>query len=89
MGAIGTLGNERLEMTLRQRMPIVCECGHEGAILMAENDQPYSKIWESYTLEGFNGGSLRVEGLDEAGNLFEALKPSCPKCSSTRIKFFR
>ena len=68
-------------------MPIVCECGHEGAILMSENDQPYSKMWESYKLDGFNGDSLRVEGTGEAGNLFEALKPKCPKCNSTVVKF--
>lgn len=74
-------------MTLRTKISLICECGHEGAILMSENDQPYSTMWERYTLENFHGGSVRVEGLDEVDDLIETLKPMCPFCCSTKISF--
>jgi len=40
-------------MTMRTRDRIVCDCGHQGSLCCAENDQPYSSLWESYSLEGF------------------------------------
>ena len=67
-------------MTIRTTYPVTCPCGHEGAIKMSENDQPYSKMWESYSLENLNGGSYSVEGFAEWPGVFAALKPTCPKC---------
>jgi hypothetical protein len=67
-------------MTMRTRYKLVCKCGHEGHVKLSENDQPYSTSWESYTLEGFNGGSYYVEGAASIRDAFEAMKPKCPQC---------
>lgn len=72
---------------MRTRYKIVCECGREGAVLMSENDQPFSKMWESYSLINFNGGSFRVEGYEEPGNILKRLEPTCPSCDSKNIQF--
>ncbi len=42
-------------MTLRTTDELECECGHEGTLKTAENDQPYSELWVQYALEGFSG----------------------------------
>ncbi len=56
---------------------------------MTENDQAYSKMYESYTLENLNGGSYSVDGFADWPKVFEALKPSYPMCgtSLTRQNF--
>jgi len=46
-------------MTMRTRDRIVCDCGHQGSLCCAENDQPYSSLWESYSLEGGRTACLR------------------------------
>jgi hypothetical protein len=70
-------------MTMRTRFKLTCACGHEGEILLKENDQPYSKSWERYSLEGYSGGSFSSEGgVHEWEEIFVSLKPKCPKCSS-------
>lgn len=68
-------------MTTHHDEPIVCECGHEGSVHWAENDQPFSQHWERYSLRGFEGGSFEtvLMGLDEA---LEKLNPRCPKCEA-------
>lgn len=67
-------------MTMRTSYPLICSCGHMGAIKMSENDQPYSKPWESYSLENMSGGSFRIEGAADWPEVFEAMKPICPQC---------
>lgn len=67
-------------MTMRTTYPLTCSCGRKGAIKMGENDQPYSKPWESYSLENLGGGSFRVEGFAEWPAVFAALQPTCPQC---------
>lgn len=67
-------------MTMRTTYPVTCSCGHKGAIKMSENDQPYSKPWESYSLANLNGGGYRVEGAADWPAVFEAMKPTCPQC---------
>lgn len=69
-------------MTMRSRYPMACSCGHKGALLLRENDQPYSKMWESYSLEGFDGGSYRVDGFADLSTVMAAIAPKCPKCGS-------
>ena len=69
-------------MTMRTTYPLTCSCGHKGAIKMSENDQPYSKAWERYSLDGFNGGDFGVEGFANWEAVFSALKPTCPKCGA-------
>jgi len=49
---------------------------------MSENDQPYSKMYESYSLDNLTGGSYSVEGFSDWPKVFEAMKPSCPKCGN-------
>ena len=68
-------------MTMRTRHNVECPCGHTGTIIMSENDQPYSKPWESYSLEGLDGGSsFHVEGSADWNTVFAELQPVCPKC---------
>ena len=61
---------------------MVCACGHRGALLLRENDQPYSKMWESYSLENLDGGSYRVDGFADLPTVLAAIAPTCPKCGS-------
>ncbi|BAE53316.1 hypothetical protein amb4512 [Paramagnetospirillum magneticum AMB-1] len=71
-------------MTTRTKEPIVCECGHEGYLRCSENDQPFSSLWECYSLDGFSGGSLTITSSKEMPeDLLAALKPTCPKCGKT------
>ena len=49
---------------------------------MSENDQPFSKQYESYTLENLNGNSFRIDGFAEWDRVFLEMKPQCPKCGS-------
>lgn len=65
-------------MTMRTRQPLVCECGHEGYPCLAENDQPYSSLWESYTLDGF---SRRQSGYHELRGKAEGFTG----CTSTEM----
>lgn len=41
-------------MTMRTVWYYQCPNGHEGYIKESENDQPYSKMWESRTTSGLN-----------------------------------
>jgi hypothetical protein len=62
-------------MTTRTRTPLVCACGHKGAHIHSENDQPFSASWDSYRLEGgFSGGG---EEHDDLATIF------CPNCGKT------
>lgn len=70
-------------MTTRTIYAVKCSCGHVGAICMSENDQPFSKQWESYSLENLEGGSgYDVEGFAKWDEVFNVLKPVCPKCKT-------
>lgn len=76
-------------MTTRTRDPIVCECGHTGNLLCRENDQPYSSLWEEYSLEGFSGGGLTVTSYGQMPkDLLGYLKPKCPECGQIgKVKY--
>jgi hypothetical protein len=74
----------RDSVTMRSQEAIICECGHRGYIKCAENDQPYSSLWESYSLEGFKGGGITVTNYkDMPKDMLAALNPTCPKCGQT------
>jgi len=62
------------QMTMRTRTSLICECGHTGKHTHSENDQPYSKMWDSYELEGFDGGGKDKDNLSQM---------TCPKCRKT------
>jgi len=70
-------------MTMRTTYSITCSCGHKGAITMSENDQPYSKCYESYSLENLNGHTYQVEGFADWAKVFKEMAPTCPKCQSS------
>jgi len=71
-------------MTTRTQSALVCECGHEGSLKCVENDQPYSSLWESYSLEGFSGNDFTITNYkDMPDDLLAYLKPKCPECGQT------
>lgn len=79
-----SLKEETLVMTMRTRNAIVCECGHDGHILCKENDAPYSAMYEDYSLEGFDGGTVNITSFKERpDDMIAALKPTCPECGQT------
>lgn len=73
-------------MTTRTSYPVRCNCGHEGAIRMSENDQPYSANWESYTLVGLAGGTYSVSNRSaDWEEVFKQMKPACPECAAALL----
>lgn len=76
-------------MTTHTSRAIVCECGHEGSLERSENDQPYSRLWEEYSLAGFSGQSLTITSYaDMPKDLLAALGPTCPQCGQTgKVKY--
>lgn len=71
-------------MATHTRDAVICECGHEGSIHCKENDQPYSSLWESYSLEGFEGGGLTITNYKQMpADLIAHLNPRCPQCGET------
>ena len=54
-------------MTMRDFTWYQCPCGHKGAVVVSENDQPYSKMWERTSLRDLSGS---------------AEQPVCPKCKT-------
>ena len=75
-------------MTSSSRDALVCACGHTGALKLRENDQPFSGLWEKYSLEGFDGGSITITSYkDMPDDILSALHPKCPKCGGTQISY--
>jgi hypothetical protein len=69
-------------VTTHWKEPVVCECGHTGVVHWAENDQPFSRQWERYSIEGFDGQGFEIAGtiiLDEA---LAQMNPACPACGA-------
>ena len=66
-------------MTMRTAYSLTCFCGHKGAIRMRENDQPYSKPWEGYSLDNLDGNCFNINGSACWVDFIEAMKPSCPQ----------
>ena len=69
-------------MAMHTRIKVECTCGHVGYIKCKENDQPYSKCYESYTLENLEGQSYSVDGFANMEQVIEKMKPVCPKCKT-------
>jgi hypothetical protein len=68
-------------MAMDTREHLICECGHTGFLRRRENDQPYSNGWESYSLEGFEGGTANFEpSCNDMRQLLVSLNPKCPQC---------
>jgi hypothetical protein len=70
-----------MSMATTTREQLVCECGHKGYLKCRESDQPYGKLWEFYSLEGFEGRSAHFEGFcRDLNELLASLAPKCPHC---------
>lgn len=59
-------------MTMRSSAYFACENGHRGIERTSENDQPYSKMWESISLEG----------MREVKDLNGKVSYCCTECGS-------
>ncbi len=70
-------------MTSHHRDPIKCVCGHAGAVRWKENDAPFTRQYESYSLEGFEGDGFSIDGFVSSTEALERLNPKCPKCGKT------
>ncbi len=70
-------------MTTVTRTKVVCTCGHEGMIVMRENDAPFSRQYESYSLEGLGGDSFSVQDrFAKWDEVFRKMKPTCSQCGN-------
>lgn len=67
-------------MTLRTKHTVKCKCGHEGLILLSENDQPFSTNWQKYTLENLDGSSYSLERDANWDEVFSNMNIKCPSC---------
>lgn len=69
-------------MTSSTRDELICECGHKGNVRCRENDAPFTSLWEEYSLEGFDGGTVTITGFgDRPADMLAALRPKCPNCN--------
>lgn len=68
---------------------LICECGHKGRLRCRENDAPFSSFWESYSLEGFEGGTASYTDFkDRPKDILAALGTRCPACGQTgKVKY--
>ena len=69
-------------MTTHYREPIFCECGRKGILRWSENDKPFSKQWELYSVEGFEGEDFYIEGYTSAAEALKQINPTCPGCGA-------
>ena len=69
-------------MTMRTRHALKCECGHLGTIVMKENDAPFSKQYESYSLINLNGSGWATDGFADWDEVFKHMGISCPACKN-------
>lgn len=67
-------------MTTYNRVNVVCECGHRGIVTWKENDQPFSKQYEEYSISGFDGGVYHINGISNVTEALKHIKPKCPDC---------
>lgn len=70
---------------MRSVYKVLCDCGHEGSIILKENDTPYSNNhWESYSLKNLNGSpGNRPEGNADWATLFRSMGITCPMCNKS------
>lgn len=68
-------------MTTRHTEPITCECGHKGAVIWRENDAPFSRQYEEYSLSGFSGEGFTCT-YTTLSDAIDRMKPKCPDCGA-------
>lgn len=70
-------------MASRLRTPVYCVCGHKGTLVCKENDSPFSRMWEEYSLSGF-----KAEGIEDTADttsdepILKRMQPTCPECGA-------
>ena len=70
-------------MTTEVRTQLICSCGHKGLILMRENDAPFTRQHESYSVIDLIGENFYVDGRSANWKeVFREMKPKCPHCGS-------
>ncbi len=70
-------------MTMRTTYNVICECGHAGAIILSENDIPYSNNhWQKYSLKGLNGNITSVPANADWQTVFRVMSIKCQKCNA-------
>lgn len=76
-------------MTSSTYEALVCECGHKGRLRCRENDAPFSRPWEEYSFEGFDGGTETFAPYcKDTKALLVNLSPKCPQCGQTgKVKY--
>jgi len=68
-------------MTMRSITRYRCPaCGHEGKVVVSENDQPYSKMWERTSTEGLATRELRPGEPSYPGTQYV-----CPSCKTDMV----
>lgn len=67
-------------MTMRTRYKVICECDHEGYIKLSENDQPFSTMYQNYSLENLNGIAFSTTSANLTV-VFQKMKIKCPTCN--------
>jgi hypothetical protein len=73
-------------MTTVTTTTLVCACGHSGAIKMRENDAPFSRQYEDYSLVDLDGESFSTDGYVSLEEAIKHMRPQCPKCGSMLSK---
>jgi ribosomal protein S27AE len=68
-------------MTTHTKYVLRCQCGHTGYLRMVENDQPFSKQHEKYSLDGFDGDSYYIEDFTTPAYALSQMNATCPKCN--------
>lgn len=67
-------------MATHHRERVICECGHEGIVHWSENDQPFSRQWERYSISGFEGEGFGTDGFVTIDEALKRMNPKCPSC---------
>lgn len=67
-------------MALRTTSPVRCTCGHEGAIRLSENDQPYSACDERYDVINLRGVGVNFTRMADWPEVFERMGLRCLAC---------
>ena len=73
-------------MTTRTSYPIVCHnCGAIGHLHMSENDAPFSKQYESYSISNLKAvnDSYYVDGFASWSEVFNHMQLKCGSCNTS------
>ena len=72
-------------MTTHHREPVICECGHKGIVRWSENDAPFTRQWETYSISGFEGAGFSIDGFSTVPDALKRMMPKCPACGATAL----